>query len=71
MLNSLTKSLLYLSSIVIVLFGSVIISNKINGVSVNEVALTFEDPKIDILTYSTEVDVTPPAIEPHQNKSVY
>ena len=68
--NSLTKSLLYLSSIVIVLFGSVIISNKIKGVSVNEIPLTFEDPKIDILTYATEVDVTPPAIEPHQNKSV-
>ena len=39
--DSLKKSLIYLSSIVFLLFGSVIISNKINGVAVHEIPLTF------------------------------
>jgi protein TonB len=68
--DSLKKSLIYLSSIVFLLFGSVIISNKINGVAVHEIPLTFEDPKIDLLTYTTEVDITPPVIEPHKNNAV-
>lgn len=65
--DSLKKSLIYLSSIVFLLFGSVIVSNKINGINSNDKPLTFEDPKIEILTY-TEVDMKPPVIEPQQNK---
>ena len=68
--DSLKKSLIYLCSIVFLLFGSVIISNKMNGVAVNEIPLTFEDPKIDLLVYTTEVDMTPPVLEPHKNVSV-
>ncbi|MBI3520664.1 MAG: energy transducer TonB [Bacteroidetes bacterium] len=66
--DSLKKSLLYMMSIVALLFGSVIINNKLNAISENENPAIFEDPAIEPLTYSTPVDLTPPKQpEPQHN----
>ncbi|MBL7935254.1 MAG: energy transducer TonB [Bacteroidia bacterium] len=67
--DSLKKSLLYLMSIVSLLFGSVIINNKMNANSVIESTPFLEDPTLEAKTYVTEVDVTPPVAEPIQNLS--
>lgn len=66
--DSLKKSLLYLTSIVSLLFGSVIINNKFNALSETETPTVFEDPLLKPLTYSTTVDITP-IIEPKQNSN--
>lgn len=67
--DSLKKSLIYLTSIVSLLFGSVIINNKINSSTKNEGLLILEDPKIEPLTYTTEITIEPPVIEPKQNNA--
>lgn len=65
--DSLKKSLLFLTSIVSLLFGSVIINNKINTDSILEQPTILDDLAAETLTYSTEVDMKPPVIEPVQN----
>jgi protein TonB len=65
--DSLKKSLLFLTSIVTLLFGSVIINNKINADSVLEQPTIIDDLAANTLTYSTVVDMKPPVIEPVQN----
>lgn len=67
--DSLKKSLLFLTSIVFLLFGSVIINNKINAVSETEQPTIFEDPDLELLSYSTPIDITP-IVEPIQNTNV-
>ncbi len=64
--ESLKKALLCLVGIVSLLFGSVIINNKINAISENDQPIIFEDPALKPLTYTTPVDMTPLKIEePH------
>lgn len=65
--DSLKKSILCLVGLVSLLFGSVIINNRINATSGIESPLVFDDPLIKPLTYTTPVDLTPPVIEPNQN----
>jgi protein TonB len=65
--DSLKKSLLFLTSIVSLLFGSVIINNKINTDSILEQPTILDDLAAETLTYSTEVDMKPPVVEPVQN----
>ncbi len=68
--DSLKKSLLYMMSIVALIFGSVIINNKLNAISEADKPIIFEDPVMEPLTYSTPVDLTPPTPpEPQQNMS--
>ena len=68
--DSLKKSLMYLISILTLLFGYVIINNRLN---VNETSLQpniIDDLAANTFTYSTVVDLKPPTIEPIQNTAV-
>ncbi|MDF2451253.1 MAG: energy transducer TonB [Bacteroidota bacterium] len=66
--DSLTKSILCLVSLVSLLFGSVIIRNKINATSGIESPLLVDDGLIKPLIYTTTlVDLKPPVVEPNQN----
>ncbi|MBC7694456.1 MAG: energy transducer TonB [Burkholderiales bacterium] len=69
--ESLKKALLCLVGIVSLLFGSVIINNKINAISENDQPIIFEDPALKPLTYTTPVDLTPPKVEEpnHENSA--
>lgn len=67
--DSLKKSLIYLTSIVSLLFGSVIINNKMNSSAKNNGLVILDDPKIETLTYTTEVNIKPPVIEPKQQNN--
>ncbi|MBP8034009.1 MAG: TonB family protein [Bacteroidia bacterium] len=67
--DSLKKSLLFLTSIVSLLFGSVIINNKINANAIIEQPNIIDDLAAKTLTYSTEVDMKPPVIEPKQQNN--
>ncbi len=67
--DSLKKSLIYLTAIVSLLFGSVIINNKINSSDKNNELIILDDPKIETLTYTTEVNVEPPVVEPKQQNN--
>lgn len=64
--DSLFKSLACLSSIVILLFGSVYVYNKTNATTSDEKITIFSDPKLDLMEYVTKVDITP-IVEPVQN----
>ncbi|MES2761830.1 MAG: energy transducer TonB [Bacteroidota bacterium] len=66
--DSLFKSLMCLSSMVILLFGSVYVYNKMDGASEIEKITLFDDPAIDPELYVTKVDITPPS-EPVQNSA--
>lgn len=57
--NSIKKSLLYLSTIVGLLFGSIIVSNKLNTVSTIDPIIVLDNPPIETMEYTTTVDVTP------------
>lgn len=67
--DSLKKSLIYLTSIVSLLFGSVIINNRINSSAKTEGLIIIDDPKIETLTYTTEVNVEPPVTKPEQQNA--
>jgi protein TonB len=67
--DSLKKSLLFLTSIVSLLFGSVIINNKINANSIIEQPNIIDDLGAETLTYTTEVEMKPPVIEPKQENN--
>lgn len=67
--DSLIKSLVCLSSMIVLLFGAVYVYNKTNAIKIDEKITTFNDPKLDILEYVTKVDITP-VIEPVQNTAV-
>ena len=56
--DSLKKSILCLSGLVILLFGSVFAYNKINAIPTDDPALIFADPNIEQFVY-TEVDMKP------------
>lgn len=64
--DSLFKSLACLSSIVILLFGSVYVYNKTNATTADEKITIFSDPKLDPIESVTKVDITP-IVEPVQN----
>lgn len=65
--DSLKKSLLFLTSLVSLLFGSVILNNKMNANAIIEQPNIIDDLAAETLTYSTTVDMKPPVIEPVQN----
>lgn len=67
--DSLIKSLACLSSIVLLLFGSVYVYNKTNSTIMDEKIAIFSDPQLDPIEYVTKVDVTP-ITEPVQNTAV-
>lgn len=64
--DSLKKSLLFLTGLISLLFGAITINNKMNSGSVIESPITFDDPALKTLTYTTPVDFTP-IPEPTQN----
>jgi protein TonB len=66
--DSLLKSLMCLSSMVILLFGSVYVYNKMDGASEIEKITLFDDPAIEPELYVTKVDITPPN-DPVQNSA--
>ncbi len=67
--DSLKKSLLCLGSLVLLLFGSVFIYNKVNASASEEKVIAFNDPTIEPIEYVTTVDNTP-LPEPVQNTAV-
>ncbi len=67
--DSLIKSLACLSSIIVLVFGSVYVYNKTNAVNMAEKITIFNDPKLDLLEYVAKVDLTP-IVEPVQNTAV-
>lgn len=67
--DSLVKSLVCLSSMIVLLFGSVYAYNKTNAVKIDEKITIFNDPHLDPIEYVTKVDVTP-FVEPVQNTAV-
>lgn len=67
--DSLKKSLLCLASIVLFLFGFVLINNKINSNTEKQYQNIFEDPILKPLIYSTPIDFTP-LKEPVQSSNV-
>ena len=62
--DALKKSILYLSGMVILLFGSVLLYNKLNAIAADNKVITFDDPKVEPLEYVTEVDNTPLEAKP-------
>ena len=66
--DSLKKSLLCLTSLVCLLFGSIFIYNKVNALPATEKALTFNDPALDPIFVETEVDLSP-LPEPVKNEA--
>jgi protein TonB len=58
--DSLKKSILCLSGLVILLFGSVFAYNKINAIPIDDGVITFDDPNLKPLIYEMKVDLTPP-----------
>ena len=67
--DSIKKSLIYLISFVSLLFGSVIINNKINNSAKQDDPIILDDPKIETLNYTTEVNIEPPAIKSKQQNN--
>ena len=64
--ESLVKSLVCLSSIIILVFGSAFAYNKATKELTIEKLAFFDDPALDPIEYTTKVDMTP-IIEPVQN----
>lgn len=64
--DSLIKSLVYLSSMLVLLFGSVYLYNKTNHEVMEEKKIIFNDPKLNPIEYSMKVDMTP-ITQPVQN----
>lgn len=66
--DSLKKSLLCLVGLVTLLFGSVVIHNRINASSGIESPIVFDDPLIKPFNYTTTlVEMKPLVIEPNKN----
>jgi protein TonB len=64
--DSLIKSIICLSSMITLLFGSVFIYNKVTKEPAIEKLTIFNDPALDPVEYTTKVDMTP-VTEPIQN----
>ena len=58
--DALKKSILCLSGMVTLLFGSVFVYNKINAIPGKENVIILNDPILEPLTYEMKVDLTPP-----------
>lgn len=66
--DSLKKSILCLVGLVTLLFGSVVIRNRINASSGIESPIVFDDPLIKPFNYTTTlVEMKPLVIEPNKN----
>ena len=61
--NALFKSLSYLSSCIVLLFGILLINNRINNQIENTASIIFDDPSSENFIYSTPVNLTP-IVEP-------
>jgi protein TonB len=57
--DSLMKSLICLSSIIVLVFGSAFAYNKATKAPAEEKLTIFDDPALDPIEYSTKVDLTP------------
>jgi periplasmic protein TonB len=64
--DSLIKSIVCLSSIIVLVFGSAFAYNKATKEPTSEKLIILSDPKLDPIEYSTPVDLTP-ITEPVQN----
>ena len=58
--DSLKKSLIGLSSVICLVFGSAYTYNKMTAVSVDQKLIAFDDPKVNLIEQVIEVDITPP-----------
>lgn len=67
--ESLIKSLVYLCSLVVLLFGASYIYSKVNKTEEAVKVAIFDDPNIKLTEYTTEMDITP-LPEPVQNTAV-
>lgn len=64
--DSLIKSIVCLSSLIVLVFGSAFLYNKaVKNTSIEKLTV-FSDPKLDLIEYTTKVDVTP-ITEPVKN----
>ena len=64
--DALKKSLIGLSSVICLLFGSVYTYNKINAVAIDDKVIAFDDPTLNpIVERIIEMDITPPT-QPNQ-----
>lgn len=64
--DSLIKSILCLSSVIALVFGSAFAYNKATKEPISEKLLIFSDPSLDPVEYVTKVDITP-VTEPAQS----
>ncbi len=64
--DALVKSIVCLSSVIALVFGSAFIYNKANNEPSIEKLILFNDPELDPMEYTTKVDITP-IPEPVQN----
>lgn len=58
--DSLKKSLIGLSTVICLVFGSAYTYNKMNAVSLNDEVIAFDDPKVNLIEQVIEMDITPP-----------
>lgn len=58
--DSLKKSLIGLSTVICLVFGSAYSYNKMNAVSLDDKVIAFDDPTINLIEQVIEVDITPP-----------
>ena len=58
--DSLKKSLIGLSTVICLVFGSAYTYNKMNAVSIDDKVIAFDDPTINLIEQVIEVDITPP-----------
>ena len=67
--DSLMKSMICLSSIIVLVFGSAFAYNKATKEPAVEKLIMFSDPELDPIEYSTPVDLTP-ITQPIQNTAL-
>jgi protein TonB len=58
--DSLKKSLIGLSSVICLVFGSAYTYNKMTAASFDDKVIAFDDPKINLIEHVIEMDITPP-----------
>ncbi|MDF2447847.1 MAG: hypothetical protein K0R26_351 [Bacteroidota bacterium] len=63
---SVIKSLGFLTGIVALLFGSVLVKNHLTSIQQNNLPVIIDDHLIKPLVYETPVDLTPPSIKPEK-----
>lgn len=67
--DALKKSILCLSGMVALLFGSVLLYNRMHTLPPVEKIITFNDPNLEPMVYETKVDLSP-LVEPEKQTAV-